>query len=47
MRRHNAAIKLLRYHATTPEERLALLLAVVAPSAEMVEAIEAFDAEDS
>lgn len=43
MRRHNAALKLLRYTSTT-EERLAILLAVVAPSEAMVEAIESIDA---
>lgn len=43
MRRHNAALKLLRY-TSTAEERLAILLAVVAPSEAMIETIEAIDA---
>ena len=43
MRRHSAALRLLRYTSST-EERLALLLAVVAPSDEMLATIDAIDA---
>lgn len=44
MRRHIAALKVLRHSTTTAEERLDLLRAVVAPSAAMVEEIEERDA---
>lgn len=45
MRRHAAALKVLRY-ASTAEERMALLLAVVCPSDALLEQIDARDREE-